>query len=57
MRRARRNLTQQHEDKYQGAPHTFVINRGRVGKTVRELMMDIRRVMEPFTASKLKVTE
>jgi len=37
------------------APHTFVIKRGRVGKNVGELMRDFRHMMEPFTASSLKV--
>uniref|UniRef100_F6Z910 Peter pan homolog (Drosophila) n=1 Tax=Ciona intestinalis TaxID=7719 RepID=F6Z910_CIOIN len=37
------------------APHTFVFPRGHVGSNVQQLAMDMRRVMEPFTASKLKV--
>ncbi|CEF63856.1 Protein Peter pan [Strongyloides ratti] len=36
-------------------PHSFVIYNGSVGKYVRMLMMDIRKVLEPFTASQLKV--
>jgi len=35
------------------APHSFVIHRGSVGKTVKQLQQDFRRVMEPFTATKL----
>lgn len=37
------------------APHSFVINRGLPELHVRELTKDFRRVMEPFTASSLKV--
>uniref|UniRef100_H2YX33 Brix domain-containing protein n=1 Tax=Ciona savignyi TaxID=51511 RepID=H2YX33_CIOSA len=37
------------------APHTFVFPRGHVGSNVQQLVTDMRRVMEPFTASKLKV--
>jgi ribosome biogenesis protein SSF1/2 len=37
------------------APHSFVINRGKVGKVIKELMGDIRKIMEPYTASQLKV--
>jgi len=37
------------------APHTFVFNRGQVGKNVNQLVRDMRQVFEPFTASKLKV--
>uniref|UniRef100_A0A915C0R9 Brix domain-containing protein n=3 Tax=Parascaris univalens TaxID=6257 RepID=A0A915C0R9_PARUN len=35
-------------------PHSFVIHRGKVGRYVRQLERDLRSVMEPFTASKLK---
>lgn len=37
------------------APHSFVIRRGDVGKYVDQLMQDFRTVMEPFTASNLKI--
>lgn len=37
------------------APHTFVISRGKLGKNVSELMLNFRKVMEPYTASRLKV--
>ena len=36
-------------------PHTFVMERGRVGRTLAQLVLDLRRVMEPHTAAKLKV--
>ena len=38
-------------------PHTFVMERGRVGRTLSQLVLDLRRAMEPNTASKLKVKE
>ncbi|CAN7993544.1 unnamed protein product, partial [Ixodes hexagonus] len=37
------------------APHTFVISRGKLGKNTTELMLNFRKVMEPYTASRLKV--
>lgn len=37
------------------APHSFVIKRGDVGKHIDQLMTDFRAVMEPFTASHLKM--
>lgn len=37
------------------APHSFVIKRGLIGKNVHRLMMDMRAVLEPNTASQLKV--
>lgn len=37
------------------APHSFVIHRGSVGKTIVDFTRDFRKVMEPFTASSLKV--
>ena len=40
---------------YKNAPHSFVIYRGKVGRHIKELMKDIRRIMEPYTASKLQV--
>ena len=40
---------------YKNAPHSFIIHRGKVGRCVKELMSDIRNIMEPYTASNLKV--
>lgn len=37
------------------APHTFVISRGTLGKNASELMLNFRKVMEPYTASRLQV--
>ena len=43
------------EEDFKKCPHSFVINRGHVGKNVNRLILDVRRVLEPFTASHLKV--
>ena len=43
------------EEEFKKAPHSFVISRGSVGKNVGDLIKDFRRVMEPYTASHLKV--
>ncbi|XP_055343225.1 suppressor of SWI4 1 homolog [Paramacrobiotus metropolitanus] len=45
----------QEPDELSRAPHTFVIKRGVVGRSVNHLMLDTRKVMEPFTASDLKI--
>ena len=37
------------------APHTFVFHRGKVGDKAKQLALDMRKVMEPFTATKLQV--
>lgn len=36
-------------------PRSFVFNRGEVGTTLGQLISDMKRVMEPYTAIKLKV--
>ncbi|OQR70132.1 suppressor of SWI4 1-like [Tropilaelaps mercedesae] len=36
------------------APHTFVITQGKADKVARELCVDLRKVMEPYTAIKLR---
>ncbi|KAM6913526.1 suppressor of SWI4 1 homolog [Lycodopsis pacificus] len=43
------------EETYAAVPHSFVFNRGQIGKNVGQLIVDVRRVMEPFTAESLKV--
>lgn len=37
------------------APHSFVINKGITDGNVAELTKDFRKVMEPYTATQLKV--
>ncbi|CAG0893498.1 unnamed protein product [Cyprideis torosa] len=41
-------------DEVKRAPHSMVVHRGIVWKTVRQMELDLRKVMEPFTASSLK---
>jgi len=38
------------------APHSFVVHRGKTGKYVQELCKDFRKVMEPYTASNLRLS-
>lgn len=51
-RKTHQDLTEEEVSK---VPHSFVMHRGDVGKSVLQLEMDIRHVMEPYTATKLKV--
>ena len=44
------------EDVSSKVPRSFVMERGAVGKAVSQLVVDMRQVMEPHTASKLKVS-
>ncbi|KAL5018280.1 hypothetical protein ScPMuIL_004002 [Solemya velum] len=53
-RKAQQNQLPNQEEEYRKAPHTFVFPRGHVGKNIRQLIRDVRRVMEPYTASKLQ---
>jgi len=57
-RNARRKLPPNFEsDEVKQAPHVLVFKRGvTVGTNVKELIKDMRRVMEPFTAPNLKVS-
>merc|ERR1711988_79 len=41
-------------DEVARAPHSFVVPLGKASKCVKELVSDFRKVMEPFTASKIK---
>ena len=43
------------EEEYKKQPHTFIFNRGKVGKNVRDLVLDLRRAMKPYTAESLRV--
>ena len=40
----------------EGVPKSFVIKHGQVGTSLTQLVRDVRRVMEPYTASRLKVS-
>nr|XP_028568422.1 suppressor of SWI4 1 homolog isoform X1 [Podarcis muralis] len=43
------------QEEFGSVPHSFVFHRGRVGKNLQQLILDVRRVMQPYTASSLKV--
>ncbi|KAM5171807.1 suppressor of SWI4 1 homolog [Mantella aurantiaca] len=43
------------EEEYSSVPHSFVFHRGQIGKNLQQLIVDVRRAMEPFTATSLKV--
>ncbi|MFH4979215.1 hypothetical protein AB6A40_005924 [Gnathostoma spinigerum] len=38
-------------------PHSLIFHRGKVGRFILRLERDLRAVMEPYTASRLKVTK
>ena len=40
----------------EGVPKSFVIKHGKVGTSLTQLVRDVRRVMEPNTASRLRVS-
>ncbi|XP_026532155.1 suppressor of SWI4 1 homolog [Notechis scutatus] len=43
------------QEEYGSVPHSFVFHRGRIGKNIQQLIQDVRRVMEPYSATSLKV--
>ncbi|KAF5908819.1 suppressor of SWI4 1, partial [Clarias magur] len=55
QKKARITANQLSGETYGSVPHSFVFHRGQIGKSVEQLMMDMRRVMEPYTAQALKV--
>ncbi|XP_010899504.2 suppressor of SWI4 1 homolog [Esox lucius] len=55
QKKSRLNANHVAEEVFGSAPHSFVFHRGQVGKNVGQLVADMRRVMEPFTAESLKV--
>lgn len=55
QKKERAAAVQQAQQDFGTVPHSFVFHRGRVGKNVRQLILDVRRVMEPYTARALKV--
>ena len=40
----------------EGVPKSFVIKHGQVGHSLTQLVRDVRKVMEPNTASRLRVS-
>lgn len=55
QKKAREAAILQADESYSTVPHTFVFHRGQIGKNVGQLVLDMRRVMEPYTARSLKV--
>lgn len=39
----------------EGAPKTFVVKHGPVGGSIAQLVRDVRKIMEPHTATRLRV--
>ena len=57
MQKNKQKKNWEEPDEIKRAPHSIVIYRGNVGKYIEELMKDFRRIMEPNTASSLKVSD
>ncbi|NXT94062.1 SSF1 protein, partial [Anhinga rufa] len=55
QKKERAAALQQAQQEFGTVPHSFVFHRGRVGKNVGQLIADVRKVMEPYTARTLKV--
>ncbi|KAM5238058.1 LOW QUALITY PROTEIN: uncharacterized protein ACOB6Z_012655 [Ctenodactylus gundi] len=55
QKRARAQAQLRNLEAYAAQPHSFVFARGRAGRSVRQLSLDVRRVLEPLTASRLQV--
>lgn len=55
QKKARASANHVAEETYGAVPHSFVFHRGQIGKTVDQLILDVRRVMQPYTAESLKV--
>ncbi|XP_066217119.1 suppressor of SWI4 1 homolog isoform X3 [Saccopteryx leptura] len=55
QKRARAQAQQRNLEAYAAQPHSFVFARGRAGRGVRQLSLDLRRVMEPLTATRLQI--
>jgi len=60
MARKRKNRTHlkggaAQESTQNGVPKSFIIKHGQVGSSVSQLVRDMRKVLEPNTASRLKV--
>ncbi|XP_072299948.1 uncharacterized protein [Eucyclogobius newberryi] len=55
QKKARASANHVAEETYGAVPHTFVFNRGQIGKNVAQLVLDVRKVMQPYTAESLKI--
>jgi ribosome biogenesis protein SSF1/2 len=58
MRQRRKHRTHVKQDRTvePGVPRSFVIKHGQVGGSLAQLVRDVRQVMEPNTASRIKVS-
>ncbi|XP_063686590.1 suppressor of SWI4 1 homolog [Bolinopsis microptera] len=50
----RRKKKRTHVVEDEEGPHTFVVNKGKIGKSGLSLMLDVRKCLEPLTARNLK---
>lgn len=48
-------VSKKEDEKLSSAPHSMVVYRGQVGPNVADLTMDMRRMLEPYTASKIQL--
>lgn len=55
QKKSRANAIHLAQEDFGTVPHSFVFHRGQIGKNVSQLIVDMRRVMEPYTAESLKV--
>nr|XP_036866288.1 LOW QUALITY PROTEIN: suppressor of SWI4 1 homolog [Manis javanica] len=55
QKRARAQAQLRNLEAYAAQPHSFVFARGRAGRGIRQLSLDLRRVMEPLTATRLQI--
>ncbi|XP_013930412.1 PREDICTED: suppressor of SWI4 1 homolog [Thamnophis sirtalis] len=55
QKKERASAQHRSQEEYGSVPHSFVFHRGRIGKNIQQLIQDVRRVMEPFSATSLKV--
>ena len=54
MVKQKRKKKRTHVVEDEEGPHTFVVNKGKLGKSGLNLMLDIRKCLEPLTARNLK---
>lgn len=45
---------EQEKEEYENAPKSFIIKRGKVGQFMRELIVNLRELMYPYTFMNLK---
>uniref|UniRef100_A0AAY5EG84 Brix domain-containing protein n=1 Tax=Electrophorus electricus TaxID=8005 RepID=A0AAY5EG84_ELEEL len=55
QKKARTASSRVAEGAFGSVPHSFVFHRGQIGRNAAQLVTDMRRVMEPYTARSLKV--